>query len=201
MRDPILAPLRERRRKAKNNADRLTKMASRARRNAARAHQRILAVRARRAPERMMEPVALDGTPIPRGLALVLLDARRNGWKGVLHSADRRAGVAERFGKMSQKKLYECSLNCRPDCYGNCNPANPPGLSSHELKGDGIVGKTGTNLPWWQMGMDTSDADNLRNVLNRLGYDAYRPYSHPREQHHTNLRTNPKRRLIERGVI
>ncbi len=201
MMDPILTPLRRRRVKAKNNAARSAERASVARRNAARLHARILKVRARRAPERMRDAVAVDGTPVPRGLALVLLDARANGWGGRLNSADRRAGVAERFGKFSQKKLYACSLSCRADCYGNCNPANPPGRSSHELRGDGVVGDVGAHLQWWQMGMDTSEADQLRIVLMRIGYDAYRPYADAREQHHTNLRSNPKRRLIERGRI
>lgn len=199
--DPVLTPLRKRRKKAKNNAKKFDRRASVARRNAAKVHRRILAVRAKRSPGAMREPVSLDGTPIVRGLALVLLDARANGWKGRLNSADRREGVAEKFGKMSQKKLYECSMFCRADCYGNCNPANPPGRSSHELRGDGTVGKTAAHLAWWQMGFDCSEADELRAVLRRLGYDAYRPYSNPREQHHTNLKANPKRRLIERGVI
>lgn len=201
MRDPILNKLRRRRLKAQNDRRRFERKASLAKRLAGRITSRISARRARRRPGAIYETVALDGTPVFRVLALVLLDARANGWQGVLNSADRREGVAERFGKMSQAKLYECSLKCEPSCYGNCNPANPPTQGSHLLLGDGVLGKVGEPLEKWQLGLDTSDGPGLRATLERLGYSASRPYSDPREVHHTNLTKDPRRNLIERGRL
>jgi hypothetical protein len=201
MRDPILNPLRRRRLKAQNDRARFTRKASRAKRLAAKFTLNIRAAQARRRPASLYETVALDGTPVFRILSIVLLDARANGWQGVLNSADRREGVAERFGKMSQAKLYECSLKCQPSCYGNCNPANPPTQGSHLLLGDGVLGKVGEPLAKWQLGLDTSDGPGLRATLERLGYSASRPYSDPREVHHTNLTKDPRRNLIERGRL
>lgn len=201
MKDPILNKLRRKRKRAQNDRRRFTKKASRAKLASAKLRARIEKVRSRRKPHRLAETVALDGTPIPRILALVLLDCRENGWRGVLNSADRREGVAERYGKMSQAKLYRCFRSCTPDCYGNCNPANPPDRGSHLLIGDGTVGALFEQLPPWRMGMDASDADALRSTLARLGYPATRPYADAREQHHTNLTENPKARLIARGRL
>lgn len=200
-RDPILNPLRRRRQRAQNTRKRAQKKANLAKRLSATLLLKIQGVLARRKPDRLYRTVAMDGTPVFRILNLVLLDCRANGWKGILNSADRREGVAERFGKMSQAKLYECSKNCTPDCHGNCNPANPPWMGSHLLIGDGVVGKEGERLPEWQLGLDTSEADELRAVLKRLGYSAVRPYADSREQHHTNLTQNPRQRLIERGCL
>lgn len=200
-RDPIMNRLRRKRTRAQNNRRRFQKKANLAKRLSANLQGKILAVRARRKPENLWKTVALDGTPIFLGLKLVLLDCRANGWVGILNSADRRKGVAERFGKMSQAKLYECSKVCSPDCHGNCNPANPPDRGSHLLIGDGTVGLLFAQLEEWQLGLDTSYADELRATLSDLGYHAYRPYADSREQHHTNLTKNPRQRLIERGRL
>lgn len=200
-RDPILNKVRRKRTKAQNNRKRFSKRANFAKRLVAKLTVRTVSVRARRKPGNIYKTVALDGTPIFLALKLVLLDARANGWSGILNSADRREGVAERFGKFSQAKLYECSKNCRPDCLGNCNPANPPTQGTHLLIGDGVVGMVGEKLEKWRLGLDTSEAAELRTVLNRLGYAADRPYLDPREEHHTNLTRDPRQRLIERGRI
>jgi len=200
-RDPIMNRLRRKRRRAQNDRRRFQKKANLAKRLSANLQRRILSARARRKPENLYRTVALDGTPLFLILKLVLLDARSNGWPGILNSADRREGVAERFGKMSQAKLYQCSISCTPDCYGNCNPANPPTQGTHLLLGDGTVGRVGEQLEKWRLGLDTSYADELRRVLSDLGYHAYRPYSDSREQHHTNLTRNPRQRLIERGCL
>lgn len=200
-RDPIMNRLRRRRLRAQNDRKRFQRQANIAQRAAAGAHAQILKVRARRRPENLYRTVTVDGTPVFLIIALVLLDCRRHGWKGILNSADRREGVAERHGKMSQAKLHRCSLNCTADCHGNCNPANPPDRGSHLLIGDGTVGKLFEKLKPWQLGLDTSQADELRRVLSDLGYKARRPYADSREQHHTNLTENPRQRLIERGCL
>lgn len=200
-RDPIRNKIRRKRRKAQNDRARFLKKAGVAKRRIAGIQAWWHKVRARRKPGRLYDTIAFDGTPTFRILALVLLDCRRHGWSGVLNSSDRREGVAERFGKMSQAKLWDCSRNCRADCYGNCNPANPPWQGSHVLIGDGVVGKPGVALEKYELGLDTSEADELRATLGRLGYSAKRPYADSREQHHTNLTKDPRKRLIARGRL
>jgi len=147
---------------------------------------------------RLNETVAFDGTPVFRGHALMLEDARRHGWQGTLTSADRRKGVAERYGKLSQAALYAAWLARLPWA----NPANPPGRSTHELRSDAVAypGPVGRPLAWWQLGLDCTDAPRLRTVLVGLGYDAFRPYADGREAHHVNLRSSPKPVLQRRGL-
>lgn len=142
--------------------------------------------------------VAFDGVPVMRGLALMLGDARKHGWKGRLNSADRRKGVAERFGHQSQAALYACWLARRPGCL----PANPPGRSTHELRSDGVAyrGPVGRPLFWWQMGLDVTEDQELLRVLGRLGYRARHPYNSASEAHHINLTKNPTRNLRRRHL-
>jgi hypothetical protein len=144
------------------------------------------------------QTIAFDGTPVFHGLALVLQDARDHGWSGRLNSADRRKGVAERYGRMSQYALYVAYWVKHLPGY---NPANAPGRSTHELRSDGIAyrGPVGRPLAWWQLGLDVEQADELRGVLKRLGYAAFRPYTSGSEAHHVNLRRNPRPRLRKRG--
>lgn len=131
----------------------------------------------------------LDGVPVFRGLKRVLLDARAHGWAGTLTSADRRKGIPERYGKLSQAALYAGWIAHKL----GFNPANPPGRSTHELRSDGVAyrGPVGRPLSWWQEGLDASLADQLRSVLARLGYDAFQPYKTGSEVHHTNFHISP----------
>jgi hypothetical protein len=128
----------------------------------------------------------------------MLADARAHGWHGRLNSADRRQGVAERYGKLSQAALYAGWIAHK----AGFNPANPPGRSTHELRSDAVAyrGPVGRPLAWWQLGLDAGDAAQLRAVLNRLGYAAFRPYPDGREVHHVNLRRSPTRRLRQRSL-
>ena len=138
----------------------------------------------------------LDGTPCALGLKLALLDARQNGWAGVLNSGDRRTVIARllhRLGKSTQAELYQLYLE------GRGAPANPPDVGTHQRIGDGTVGSYGSPLPWFEQGLDTSDGPGLRRGLRRLGYDAFQPYSN--EEWHTNFRTNPHHRLVERSRV
>lgn len=148
---------------------------------------------------RLRKTVSFDGTPVFYGLALMLKDARNNGWKGRLNSADRRKGVAERYGKLSQWALYIGWIRHR----AGFNPANPPGRSTHELRSDGVPyrGPIGRPLNWWQLGMDVSDSDGLIRVLRRLGYRPFRPYSSSSEYHHINLKRPPTRTLRRRRKV
>jgi hypothetical protein len=144
------------------------------------------------------ETVVLDGTPTMRGLAILLKHARRHGWQGTLVSSDRREGVAERYGKMSQAQLYRLFQR------GRGNPANPPGKSSHELRSDGNrVFRTpaGQPLEWWQMGMDVGAPASLVYELGGMGVKARQPYSSPSEAHHVNLTSDPTDVLVSLNEI
>ncbi len=164
---------------------------------------------AERAPTLHEHTVAFDGTPTFWGLAKPLLRARRHGWQGTLQSSDRRPGVPERYGKLSQKRLFECAQRakslgfCPPDCNGNCNPANPPGASSHECFSDGRAfgnRPAGTQLAWWELGLDVSDHTGLLRVLDSLGYDARQTYPDSvKEKHHVNFNADPGRVLADSG--
>lgn len=169
----------------------------------------------RRAGERASKlhehTIAFDGAPTFWGLGKPLLRARQHGWSGRLQSSDRRQGVAERYGKRSQARLFDCFTRskalgnrCPPDCAGNCNPANPPGASSHECFSDGTAAfgnrPRGKKLAWWELGLDVSDHDRLLRVLASLGYHAKQTYPNsPKERHHVNFTADPGLVLAETG--
>ncbi len=146
--------------------------------------------------------IGFDGSPIFWGLAKPLLRARERGWSGRVTSADRREGVPERFGKKSQATLYRCAQRrgetglCPAECGGDCNPANPPGHSSHELRSDGNAAfggrADGTRLKWWELGVDADDSTGLLRHLHALGYKAHRTYAGSRSEfHHINFTADP----------
>jgi hypothetical protein len=139
--------------------------------------------------KRLRQTVAFDGVPVPRGVARMLKDIRDHGARFRLLSGDRRKGVAERFHHQSQAALYACWLARRP----GCNPANPPGRSTHELRSDGVAyrGPLGRRLLYWQIGMDFDGADDVLRVGHQLGYALFRPYSSGSEAHHLNLKRRP----------
>jgi hypothetical protein len=160
--------------------------------------QRIAKAQARR--HGLDKEAILDGCPMPLGHKLMLLDARRNGWGGVVTSADRRSLIARllhKLGKSTQAELYQGFIEGRAGFL----PANPPDRGTHMRIGDGVVGRLFEALKWWQEGIDSTLATQLRLVLNALGYTAYRPYGSASEEHHTNLKTSPHDRLIERGLV
>jgi hypothetical protein len=201
MHDPVMHRLRRklRRRKHQLRDERNThREASRLRRQVAFLEHLIAKHQARR--HGLDHEAILDGCPMPLGQKLVLLDARRHGWKGVVTSADRRSTIRRllhRLGKQDQAELYDGWIRHLPGYL----PANPPTMGTHIRIGDGVVGVVGEPLPWWEEGIDSTNAGTLRVVLNRLGYAAWQPYKSASEFHHSNLRQNPHRRLIERGRI
>jgi lysozyme len=153
-----------------------------------------------RGPKLKEHTIAFDGTPIFWGLAKPLLRARQRGWQGTLSSADRRPGVPERYGKKSQKTLFECAQKakamgrCPAEC-GECNPANEPGFSSHELHSDGAAFGSrprGAKLPWWELGLDVGGHTEALAHLKALGYDVRQTYpGSPSEAHHINFSADP----------
>jgi hypothetical protein len=201
--DPIMHRLRPklRRRNREAHDERAsTRKVRKARKAVAYLEHRIAKVQARR--HGLAREAVLDGTPMPLGHKLVLLDARMNGWDGVATSADRRdkppfiVRLLHKLGKSTQAELYQGFIEGRAGFL----PANPSDRGTHMRIGDGVVGALFAVLAWWQEGIDSSYATQLREILVRLGYDAYRPYDSESEEHHSNLRKNPHDRLIERGM-
>ena len=146
----------------------------------------------------LAKTVAFDGVPTMRGLALLLKHARKHGWDGRLNSSDRRKGVAERYGHQSQAALYAGWVARRP----GFNPANPPGVSSHELRSDGsrvFPVSRGRVLPWYMLGLDVDDDAGLVKALSHLGVHATHPYSSASEKHHVNVIADPTGVLVHLG--
>lgn len=144
----------------------------------------------------------LDGCSMPYGIRLMLLDARANGWDGIVNSADRTDKYCDSCSdKMSQRELWECYQR------GQCAPANPPGTGSHEYVNGGNGGSpayatkfpVGAKLPWWGLGIDVSLGDQLVTVLAKLGYKVHR--AHGNEPWHINCSESPRDRLIARGRV
>jgi hypothetical protein len=150
--------------------------------------------------------VVFDSVPMSIAHKLVLIDCAKHGWDGVAVSCDRRANphttrLLHRLGLHTQKEIIELHARGIPG-YG---PANPVERSSHCGYSDGVSYpdvRPGGHLPHtWMLGMDVTDWDRLLSVAHRLGYSLVQPYSSGAEEHHLNLRRDPKRRLIERGRI
>lgn len=129
-----------------------------------------------------------------RAQAWALLDARLHGVKFHVNSADRRRGVAEKFGRQSQWALYRGWTRRDPGYF----PANPPGYSAHELKSDGnpAYGPRGASIPKYMLAIDATDhpggdCAELVRWLNAHGYHAMRPYSTASERHHFSFTKSP----------
>jgi hypothetical protein len=163
-------------------------------RKAAKLRLRIAKVVARR---RGLEKVAvLDGTPVTLEQKIALLYARSKGWGGVVNSGDRRTKIAKllrALGKSTQAALYRLFKR------GEGAPANPPWMGTHQRLGDGTIGEPGKPIPAWQQGLDTSDATNLRRILNAAGFDIRQTYSN--EEWHSNFMAPIKPVLIRLGLV
>ncbi len=142
----------------------------------------------------------VDNCPVPASLAPALLEIKRR-TGATLNSCD-RSTAAEPFlkrckpAKQSQRELYEGFLAGKP----GYNPANPPGLSTHERRNDGVAypGPARFPLPYWCVGMDWENADGVIAAACKLGFTAARTYPlSAREQHHLNFRKQPKLHLLK----
>jgi hypothetical protein len=138
--------------------------------------------------------VAYQGVPMFRAQAWALHDYVLHGGHLQVNSADRRRGVAEKFGKQSQWALFEGFRKRLPGFF----PANAPGFSSHELKSDGhpFYGSRGRSIPKYKLGIDAvnrpgGDAKSVVSWLNRHGYRARRPYGTDSERHHFSFEKSP----------
>ena len=119
-----------------------------------------------------------------------------------------REKAAEPFlrqlGKMSQQELFDCAQamartkHCPDSCHGNCNPANPPGKSTHERFNDGVayaVWPVMFKLPPWGRGIDVQ-VDRVQAFCaeaRKEGFTVTATYpGSPREAQHVNFRKQPK---------
>ena len=151
------------------------------------------------------QTVAYHGVPMWRCQAWALFDYEMHGGHLVVSSGDRRKGVAERFGHMSQQALWDCFQAkvrtgvCPAHCHGNCLPANRPGFSSHELRSDGMAfykAPRGAKIADYMLGLDceapgTGSAARLVAWLNSHGYHAARIYHTTAEAHHFSFSKSP----------
>lgn len=102
------------------------------------------------------------------------------------------------IGKMSQAQLFACSQKCTAGCHGNCNPANPPGKSTHERRNDGVAYPrwvVAFRLPYWARGIDVQ-RDRVAafcEEARKQGWSVTLTYpGSPAESQHVNLRKRPK---------
>ena len=143
----------------------------------------------------------IDQCPVPRQLAPALRRIKaRSGC--TINSCDRSPEAEpylRRYGKLSQRQLYEGWTQRRP----GFNPANPPGFSTHERRNDGVAypGPRGARLPYWAVGIDCSNSSALIAAARAEGFYAVLTYpSNPRESHHVNFRREPRMRLAHQPL-
>lgn len=213
MPDPKLDPLKDKRRKKGTQKKDLVSRLKRVRQSIASLTKRIEGVhKDRRKLASTKDPMAFDGCPVPPVLYMVFKDCRDHGISFGIISADRRDGVAQRFGHSSQKELWDCYQNFlatgRCAC-GSCNPANAPGHSTHEYRDGpnsypyGSPDGTALKEPW-KLGVDfrsNEECTRFCAAAANLGYHFWQPYNSGSELHHGNCKENPIPNLIKRGRV
>lgn len=151
-----------------------------------------------------MPYVLVQGSPVPAKLAPFLRTILRESGarlQSVYRGHDAEA-LLHRVGKHSQTELYQCWLRRTP----GCNPANPPGFSTHELRNDGAAysqWKRGARIPWWAVGIDVDDAHvhAFIRAAARHGWKVAQTYPGSRsEYHHVNFRRPPLRHLVRAAI-
>jgi hypothetical protein len=157
---------------------------------------------------RSKSPKGFDGCPVSPIVHAVLKDCRDHGITFGIISADRRDGVAQKFGKSSQLQLWNLYQS------GQGLPANPPLTSTHEYRNGG-TSKYGTGtpayhtkfpvgavLPPWGLGLDFRSNDEATSFIGHaktLGYHFFQPYNTGSELHHLCIAENPLPNLIKRN--
>lgn len=153
---------------------------------------------------------AMVGTrPLPKKLAAVATPVLAEAGAILVSGARNQAAIAYARthgggGAQSQEELYRCWVGKRDTgvcrCT-SCNPANPPGQSTHEGKNDGVAYRFWPkfkSLPWWAWGQDLTNSQGVVQIYNRHGFSAAITYpGDPREGHHVNLRKKPSRPALK----
>lgn len=91
----------------------------------------------------------------------------------------------------SQDELYDGFIHGRP----GFNPANRPGTSTHELRSDGRAypGPVGRPLRYWEVGIDSTNTQELRRRAAKHGFTFTLTYpGSVGEAQHGNFRKEPK---------
>jgi hypothetical protein len=146
-------------------------------------------------PSRTVRPrpkyVLIDGCPCPYDIApYVHRVLRKAGQKAnSIYRGDDAATLLHANGKRTQREIH-------------ADPAlmaisNPPGFSSHELRGDGTVGARGRVLPSWRVGVDSgtntpADVRRIEQAAKSYGWAVVHPYARGVEAHHWNFARQPK---------
>jgi lysozyme len=141
----------------------------------------------------------VDGCPCPYDIAPYVARVLRKAKQAAnsIYRGDDAAVLLHAHGKHTQAEIHQMY------------PAisNPPGRSSHELRGDGTVGADGQHLPTWQVGVDSgsdspADAAAVEAAARSYGWTIHHPYSRGVERHHWNFREQPKaRNPVQRAHI
>jgi hypothetical protein len=105
-------------------------------------------------------------------------------------TAARTPEAVARHGKQTQAEIHRALPNI----------SNPPGLSQHELRSDGVANPRvprGGKLKAWQVGVDSGTNDEaaqarITQAARRLGWHVRHPYSRGVEGHHWCLATKPR---------
>src|SRR5258708_7161273 len=140
-----------------------------------------------------MEFVIVDDCPVPNQLADDIVKIKQLSGAH-LNSCDRSQEAEPflgRFGKMSQRQLFEGFQQHKP----GFNPANPPGFSTHERHNDGIAYPVprGAQLDWWQVGMDWDNPPAVIKVASTLGWIVTTTYpGSAHEVQHLNFLKEPE---------
>jgi hypothetical protein len=143
--------------------------------------------------------VIVQGSPVPAQLAPVLERILRESG-AQLQSAYRgpdATTLLHRLGKHTQTELYDGYVHHREGFL----PANPPGMSTHELRSDAVAyrGPVGRKLVWWQVGLDVDNAhvEAFIRSAARHGWVVHRPYPVGVEFHHLNFVKPPLSKRVK----
>lgn len=146
-----------------------------------------------------------QGCPLTENIApfIAIIVGDAHGTLDSGYRGDDAKAILNAHGHHSQAQIYwtaehgtaaqRRAMGLSPDGGG----ANPPGVSTHELKSDGVAYPSvprGHDLAWWQLGFDVNDADVDRVIAqaHSHGWDLWRPYSAGKERHHLNFRAKPR---------
>jgi hypothetical protein len=134
----------------------------------------------------------IDGCPVPASVApYVYLVLRRAGHtaSSIYRGEDARK-LLHAHGKQTQAEIHQALPHI----------SNPPGLSQHELRSDGVGTPNvprGGHLHEWQVGVDSGTNDVTAQALTEaaargLGWKIRHPYRKGAEGHHWQFATRPK---------
>ena len=135
--------------------------------------------------------VYVDDCPCPRQLAPILLEIKKEtgvSFNSIYRGTDARAMLNAK-GKKDQAWLYANLPR---------GVANPPGVSTHELRNDGVAykGWRGMPLRFWQCGLDINGSQTFVRAAAKHGFVATITYpTSSAERHHVNFRKEPKLNL------